>query len=165
MAEENKVQEVVAAESHDKAEPHGELDYKELYEKSVAESRKWEERSKANFEKAKLWDEAEEKNKTVEEKLAALTAENKTLKDERARAELVSQIAKATGVDRAIIASLNGADEETLTAQAKAIADAYAAPAGAPSVPEAGKFPKEADVHTNERKEFAHNFFTGGSNN
>lgn len=165
MAEENKVQEEVAAESHGNAEPHGETDYKALYEKSVAESRKWEERSKANFEKAKLWDEAEEKNKTVEEKLAALTAENKTLKDEKARAELVSQIAKATGVDKAIVSTLNGADEETLTAQAKAIAEAYAVPAGAPNVPEAGKFPKEADVQTNERKEFAHNFFSGGTNN
>lgn len=164
MAEENKVQEVVAAESHDKAEPHGEPNYKELYEKSVAESRKWEERSKANFEKAKLWDEAEEKNKTVEEKLAALTAENKTLKDEKARAELVSQIAKATGVDRAIIASLNGADEETLTAQAKAIADAYAAPAGAPSVPEAGKFPKDSETAKDDVRAFVRDMFSGQTN-
>lgn len=160
MAEEKQVQEEVTAETHDKAEPHGEPDYKALYEKSVAESRKWEERSKANFEKAKLWDEVEEKNKTVEEKLAALASENKELKAEKARAELVSQIAKATGVDKAIIATLSGSDEETLTAQAKAIAEAYAVPAGAPNVPEAGKFPKDAEAK-DDVKSFVKDMFGG----
>lgn len=55
-----------------------------------------------------------------------------------ARAALVDSVAKATGLDRAIVATLSGADEDELTEQAQAIAAIAKPRGGAPSVPEAG---------------------------
>ncbi|TDQ01253.1 hypothetical protein [Labedaea rhizosphaerae] len=54
-----------------KAKEAAEPDYKALYEKTLAESRKWESRSKDNASKAKKWDEAEAANRTEAEKAAA----------------------------------------------------------------------------------------------
>lgn len=107
-------------------QPHGgeEPDYKALYEKTLAESRKWEQRSKQNAEKAKAYEEAEQAKKSVEERLAELEARNKALEDEKARKDLVAKVAAATGVDEGIVGMLSGADEEALSAQAKAIAKA-----------------------------------------
>ena len=59
---------------------------------------------------------------TIEERIAALEKENGDLKAASARAKLVDSVAKATGLDRAIVATLSGADEESLTEQAEAIA-------------------------------------------
>ena len=56
-----------------------------------------------------------------------------------ARAKLVDSVAKATGLDRAIVATLSGADEESLTEQAEAIAAIAKPQGGAPRVPEAGQ--------------------------
>lgn len=140
-------------------QPQGEPDYKAMYEKAVAESRKWESRSKANYEKAQKWDEAEEKSRTVEEQNAALKAENKALKDAQAHAEIVKQVAASTGVPESIVSTLNGLDEETLTAQAKAIAESQKPTAGAPDVPEAGKFDREQSGGDDMRA-FAHNLFS-----
>lgn len=109
-----------------------EPDYRELYEKARAESRKWEGRSKANAQKARAYDETEAKARTVEERLAALEGENAALRAERDRASLVSRVSAATGVDAAIVASLSGADEDALTGQAQAISSAIG---GAPRYP------------------------------
>ena len=85
-------------------------DYKALYEEAVKESRKWEKRSKDNL--AQLNDLKDSKGKpdpTIEERIAALEKENGDLKAASARAALVDSVAKATGLDRAIVATLSGA--------------------------------------------------------
>ena len=73
-----------------------EPDYKALWEKSQADlerakanSRKWEDRSKANADKARAYDASQEKAKTVEERLGALERENAGLRAARDRAALV----------------------------------------------------------------------------
>ncbi|MDD6785658.1 MAG: hypothetical protein PUD81_05330 [Eggerthellales bacterium] len=94
----------------------------------MKESRKWEKRSKDNL--AQLYGLKESQGKpdpTIEERIAALEKENSDLKAASARAALVDSVAKATGLDRAIVATLRGADEDELTEQAQAIA-AIAAP-------------------------------------
>lgn len=150
MAEEN---EVITPE-----EPHGDdgKDYKALYEQAISESRKWENRSKANAEKARKYDELESANKTLEERVSTIEAANKALETEKERARLVKEVAKATGVPESIVASLSATDEEAMTAQAKAIAENYKTPGGAPKVPEAGKFPKgpKADVGDDDKRRF-----------
>lgn len=118
-----------------------EPDYKALYEQLKAESRKWEDRSKQNKAKADKLDELMAGNDSIEERIAALEAENKAMKDAETRHALVAKVAAATGLPESLVATLNGEDEEALTAQAKAVADLK--PKGAPSVPEAGKFPRE----------------------
>ena len=140
MAEETKTEETKTEET----EPHGEETVsKELYEKAVEESRKWEKRSKANAEKAKKYDEMESANKSLEDRMAAIEAANKALEDEKARNALVKQVSKETGVPESIVAMLSASDEEGMTEQAKAIAENYKVPGGAPPAPEAGKFPRE----------------------
>ncbi len=126
-----------AAETEEAAQEQ--TDYKALYEQSLKESRKWEDRSKRNLEELKaLKESAGKPDKTVEERLAALEDENAQLKASAARSSLVQSVAKATGLDASIVSALNGADEEELTAQAQAVA-ALAKPVGAPKAPEAGK--------------------------
>ena len=100
-------------------------DYKALYEDAVKESRKWEKRSKDNLEQLNALKQSQGKpDPTIEERIAALEKENGDLKAASARAALVDSVAKATGLDRAIVATLSGADED--------------AQGGAPLVPEAG---------------------------
>ena len=142
-------------------EPHGdtEKDYKAMYEQAIAESRKWESRSKANADKAKKYDELESAKKTLEERVASIEATNKALEDEKNRAALVKSVAKSTGVPESIVAILSATDEDDLTTQAKAIAENYKTPGGAPKAPEAGKFSKENADDADMRK-FAHNLFT-----
>jgi hypothetical protein len=143
MAENNEGAQQAPQEPHG---PEGGTDYKALYEQTLAESRKWEKRSKANAEKAKAYDELESANKTLEERVGAIEAANKALEGEKARASLVKTVAASTGVSEAIVSTLAGEDEETLTAQAQAIAAAYKTPGGAPHAPEAGCFPKDGDI-------------------
>ena len=114
-------------------------DYKALYEDAVKESRKWEKRSKDNLEQLNALKQSQGKpDPTIEERIAALEKENGDLKGASARAALVDSVAKATGLDRAIVATLSGADEDALTEQAEAIAAIAKPQGGAPLVPEAG---------------------------
>ena len=115
-------------------------DYKALYEDAVKESRKWEKRSKDNLEQLNALKQSQGKpDPTIEERIAALEKENGDLKAASARAKLVDSVAKATGLDRAIVATLSGVDEESLTEQAEAIAAIAKPQGGAPRVPEAGQ--------------------------
>lgn len=138
-------------------EPHGdtEKDYKAMYEQAIAESRKWESRSKANADKAKKYDELESAKKTLEERVASIEATNKALEDEKARAALVKFVSESTGVPESIVSSLSATDEDALTTQAKAIADNYKLPGGAPKVTEAGKFPRDGSTSKTTRQQFA----------
>lgn len=147
MTEENK--------PVDENKPHGDdsTDYKAMYEQAISESRKWEARSKANAEKAKKYDELESANKTLEERVSSIEAANKALEDEKTRAQLVKSVAAATGVSESIVSTLSATDEDSLTAQAKAIAEAYKTPGGAPNVPEAGKFAHSAEAPKDDNDE------------
>lgn len=137
---EDGAQEQAAQQPQQESGEAQEKDYKALYEEAVKESRKWEKRSKDNL--AQLNDLKDSKDKpdpTIEERIAALEKENGDLKAASARAKLVDSVAKATGLDRAIVATLSGADEESLTEQAEAIAAIAKPQGGAPRVPEAGQ--------------------------
>ena len=150
MADESKVDVTPGEPAQDDGK-----DYKAMYEQAIAESRKWESRSKANADKAKKYDEMEEAKKTLEERVASIEAANKALEDEKERAKLVKAVAKETGVPESIVSSLSATDEETMTAQAKAIAEAYKTPGGAPKAPEAGMFPRDASQVKTAKQQFA----------
>lgn len=126
MADEQQAEPEQSAEQQEASGQ--EPDYKALYEKAQkdlertkAYSRKHEAQAKANAEKAKAFDAAQTKARTVEERLAALESENASLRAERDRAALVESVARATGLDAAIVGALNGADEDALTEQANAV--------------------------------------------
>ena len=141
MEEENKPAEGQSAadEAQQQGAEQPAQDYKALYEAAVAESRKWEGRSKANLKELEELKRNRPKDRTVEERLAALESENEALRASAARSALVDSVAKATGLDRSIVAALNGADEEALTGQAQAIAAQLRPRASAPAAPEAGR--------------------------
>lgn len=143
MSEENKPNEIDETGGSSGADGGGAPDYKALYESTIAESRKWERQSKKNFEKAKKYDELIAGEKSVEDRIAALEADKKRLEDEKTRASLVKSVSAETGVPESIVSTLSATDENALTAQAKAIAENYKTPGGAPKAPEAGKFPKD----------------------
>lgn len=92
-----------------------------------AEARKWEKRAKANMAKADKLDKLEEANQTELERtqnaLKSTQSELESLKAERERAQARERVSQATGIPAHLI---TGDDEETMTAQAKAIA-AYTA--------------------------------------
>lgn len=155
MSEENKPSnEIDETKDSEEVDEKNEPDYKALYESTKAESRKWERQSKKNFEKAKKYDELVAGDKSVEDRIAALEADKKRLEDEKARAKLVKSVSSETGVPESIVASLSATDEETMTAQAKAIAENYKTPGGAPKAPEAGKFPKGDGGAADEKRQF-----------
>lgn len=118
-------------------------DYKALYEQLKADSRKWEERAKANKAKADKFDQLAGDGDDIEQRIAALESENQAMKDAEARHALVAKVAASVGLSESLVETLNGTDEDALTKQAKAIADLK--PKGAPNAPEAGKFPRGSE--------------------
>ena len=91
--------------------------------------------------------------------MSTIEAANKALEDEKARARLVKDVAKATGVPESIVSTLSATDEETMTAQANAIAENYKTPGGAPKAPEAGKLPQVDECADDEKRLFVRNLF------
>lgn len=143
MAQETTPTETEPTNPAQGGDPGQEPDYKALYENALKESRKWESRSKANLKELdELKAAATKADPTVEERLSALESENASLKASAARSALVDSVAKATGLDRSIVATLNGEDEDALTEQAKAVAAITKPAGGAPKAPEAGGKPK-----------------------
>ena len=140
MAKETEPDETELDDQTQDAADGEEPDYKALYEKALKSSRRWETRSKANLKELnELKSAAPKADPTVEERLGALESENAALKASAARSALVDSVAKATGLDRATVAMLNGADEDALTEQAAALAAAMKPKGGAPTAPEAGR--------------------------
>lgn len=122
-------------------------DYKALYEqakadldKRTAEARKWESRSKANFDK----------NKTADERIADL--EKKLAEQEKAasRAELANKVASAKNVPADLLV---GDTEDEMNAWADKMAAAFKKKP-APSVPNSGKF-DGGKTDDSELREFA----------
>ena len=126
-------------------EPHGteptepERDWKAEYEKVLAQSRKWEQRSKDNAAKAKELDELKAATQTDAEKLAdavkrAESAESKLaeLERERERAAIVAEVAAAKGVDAEWLGRMAGDTAEEIQANADFLASKLS---GAPIYP------------------------------
>lgn len=149
MTEEAIIQEPEEQEDETKQEP----DYKALYEAAKAESRKWERRSKRNSEKASKYDELAGGDESIEDRIAALEADKQRLENEKTHSQLVKAVSQATGVPESIVSCLSATDEEALTAQAKAIAENYKTPGGAPNAPESGRFPS-GNEHVDEKRAF-----------
>ena len=133
-------------------EPHGteptepERDWKAEYEKVLAQSRKWEQRSKANADAAKKLAELEDSTKTDAEKLAeaqkrADEAEAKVAEFERRaeRAAIVAEVAAAKGVDAEWLGRMSGDTREEVEANAAYIASKLSGSPIYPSVTDNGQ--------------------------
>ena len=125
------------------AEP--ERDWKAEYEKALAQSRKWEQRSKANADAAKKLAELEDSTKTDAEKLAeaqkrAEEAEAKVAEFERRaeRAAIVAEVAAAKGVDAEWLGRMSGDTREEVEANAAYIASKLSGSPIYPSVTDNG---------------------------
>lgn len=130
-----------------------EPDWKALYEQALADAEKWKAMSRRNEGKAKANADAADQLADLSKRLAAIEGENAALKASAERAETVRAVAAETGVPEPIVAQLAPTDREALAAAAKAIADAYRAPGGAPRAPEAGRFPPDgANAKTNAQR-------------
>lgn len=145
---EGGAQQVEGGEPQGTAEP----DYKALYEaekeakeKAVAESRKWEGRSKAN--KAA----SAKAEKTAEERIADL--ESKLSEKERAerRAKAAAKVAQEKGVPADLIV---GDDEESMAEWADKMLSAFKKKP-APSVQKPGSFAKDDGRDRTELRDFA----------
>lgn len=120
-------------------EPQGteQVDWEAKFKEAVAQSRKWEERAKANKDKADKWDAhdaAEEANKSelqrAVERAEALKAELDGIKAEQARQALIAQVAKDSGVDAELLAAMRGSTEDEIKAHADLLKAKFAAVPG-----------------------------------
>ena len=105
------------------AEP--ERDWKAEYEKALAQSRKWEQRSKDNAAKAKELDELKAATQTDAERLAdaqkraeEAEAKVKAYEAKAERAGIVAEVAAAKGVDADWLSRMAGDDRESIEANA-----------------------------------------------
>lgn len=132
-------------------EPHGteptepEKDWKAEYEKVLAQSRKWEQRSKDNAAAAKELDEMRKQSmsdaeRAESEKARADKAEAKLAEyeRERERAAIVAEVAAAKGVDAEWLGRMSGDDRESIEANADYIATKLSGAPIYPSVPDNG---------------------------
>lgn len=124
-----------------------------------AQARKWEERAKANYDKAKAYDEAEEARKSD---LQKALEESERLKEEldgvRRKAELDAiraRVAKEAGVPESLV---TGDDEESMAEFAKAVA-AFAKPDPAPKTPATGKFASDGGGEQDAKAALARQMF------
>lgn len=148
------------------AEP--ERDWKAEYEKVLAQSRKWEQRSKDNAAKAKELDELKAATQTDAEKLAdavkrAESAESKLaeLERERERAAIVAEVAAAKGVDAEWLGRMVGDDREAIEANADYIATKLSGAPIYPSVTDNGQ--KKAPSKKSAQDQFGDWFATVSS--
>ena len=133
-------------------EPHGteptepERDWKAEYEKVLAQSRKWEQRSKDNAAAAKELDEMRKQSmsdaeRAESEKARADKAEAKLAEyeRERERAAIVAEVAAAKGVDAEWLGRMVGDDRKAIEANADYIATKLSGAPIYPSVPDNGQ--------------------------
>lgn len=117
-------------------EPQGtETDWEAKYKEAVAQSRKWEERAKANKDKADKWDEYEQQGMSEAEKVAkraeAAEAELAQLKADAQRHTDAAEVSKASGVPVALL--LHCADRADMEAFAEEYAGIEKPPAAPPA--------------------------------
>lgn len=118
------------------AEPHGEaVDWEAKYKEAVAQSRKWEERAKANKDKADKWDAYEQEGMSEAEKVAkraeAAEAELAQLKADAQRRTDAAEVSKDTGVPTSLL--LHCADRADMEAFAEEYAGIEKPPAAPPA--------------------------------
>lgn len=104
-------------------------DWQSKYEQAVAQSRKWEERSKANAEKAKAYDGLAQQQADAQAAADAACARAEKVEGELAAATrqlTVSRIAAEKGVDASVLAVMSGEDEDAIAANADMLAKSYA---------------------------------------
>ena len=118
----------------------------EEYDKLLAQSRKWEDRAKANAAAAKELDAIKAQSMTDAEKLAAAAkraeeAEAKVAEYERRaeRAGIVAEVAAAKGVDAEWLSRMAGDTREEVEANADFIVSKLGAQPIYPSVPDKGQ--------------------------
>lgn len=128
-----------------------EPDYKALWEKEKANSRKWEKQAKSNKDAAERLAKVEEDGTSVEERISDLT---KRL-DEKERAEERTKIAAKVAKDKGVPADLLvGDDEESMSAYADRMLEHFS-PDAAPPVDKPGSFDHGDDKGDSEMREYA----------
>lgn len=138
-------------------EPQGtEVDYEAKWKEAVAQSRKWEERAKANKEKADKWDEYEQQGMSEAEKVAkraeAAEAELAQLKADAKRREDAHEVAKATGVPESLL--LHCSSREDMESFAEEYASATKLPA-APAAPQSRVIRDDEQAKASTAEQFA----------
>ncbi len=154
-------------------EPHGtepmeQTVSKAEYDKLLAQSRKWEQRSKDNAAAAKELEALKDASKTDAEKLADATkraerAEEKLADYERKaeRAAIVAEVAANKGVDAEWLARMAGDDREAIEANADYIASKLSGSPIYPSVTDNGQ--RKTPTKKSTQDQFG-DFFAGISN-
>lgn len=132
--------------SHGADQESAETVSKAEYDKLLAQSRKWEQRSKDNAAKAKELDELKAASLTDAEKLADATkraeaaeAKVKAYEAKAERAAVVAEVAAAKGVDADLLGRMAGSTREEVEADADFIADRMKGARIYPNVPDAGQ--------------------------
>ena len=155
-------------------EPHGteptepERDWKAEYEKVLAQSRKWEQRSKDNAAAAKELDEMRKQSmsdaeRAESEKARADKAEAKLAEyeRERERAAIVAEVAAAKGVDAEWLGRMVGDTAEEIQANADFLASKLSGAPIYPSVTDNGQ--KKAPSKKSAQDQFGDWFATVSS--
>lgn len=144
-------------------EPNGEtadIDYKAKYEETLAHSREWEKRAKANKSAADELEQLKESRMTEQQKAEAkasrLQKELDQLKAEKQSNEWRSQVADESGLPASLIV---GSTLEEMQAHAKAIGEYVASRTGRqlPQVPDPGRQPNRAP---SDLEQFASSVFS-----
>lgn len=119
-------------------------DWQAKYEALLKQSRKNEDRAKANYAKAKAYDEAQKRADEADGKLAELVekaeqaeAELAALRSERERSKAVAEVAKSSGLPVGVLELMRGDTVEELEAAAEAVKAAGSLPIY-PTVPDGG---------------------------
>ena len=144
-AKPNEPTEPTGKEPHGTEPTGGETVSRADYDKLLAQSRKWEQRSKDNAAAAKELEALKDASKTDAEKLADATkraerAEERLAEYERRaeRAAIVAEVAAAKGVDAEWLGRMNGDDRKDIEANADYIASKLSGAPIYPSVPDNG---------------------------
>lgn len=143
-----------------------EPDYKALYEQLKADSRKWEDRAKANKEKADAYDQLQaqanaqaEANKTLEQQVADIRDQLNASNAENLR----MRVAAEKGIDAEGMKFLAGSTEDELRASADELielAKKMAPKPAAPIIPTDGNTPSNIS-EPSHLGQFAQDFFGG----
>lgn len=120
-------------------------DWKAKYEDLLKQSRKHEDRAKANYAKAKAYDEAAKHAEEADGKVGELEkraekaeAELAAIKAEHERAAAVATVAREKGVDASLLSLMRGDTAEELGAAADALLSALGKVPIYPTVPDGG---------------------------
>ena len=153
MAENNVTTQEPTTQEPQGTEP---VDWEAKYKEAVAQSRKWEERSKANKEKADKWDAYEQEGMSEAEKLAkraeSAEAELASLKAEAQRRSDADEVSEATGVPASLL--LHCADRVDMESFAKEYAELTKLPV-APPAPQSRVIRDEGAADADTAAQFA----------